>query len=77
MYRVRINLALYYPKFTNMLINLQRLILLTLLFLVYSAYPGHSQTLPYDAAKRYTEEALKADLRFVHDNLEKKHTLYL
>ncbi len=55
-----------------MLINMRRLLLLSLLF-VYSAYPGRTQTLPYDPAQLYPAEVLKADLRFVHDNLKKKH----
>lgn len=42
--------------------------LLALLFFVNS---GRTQT--YDPARLYSKEALKADLRFVRENLEKKH----
>ena len=53
-----------------MLIDRRVLLLMTLLFLVY---PGRTQTLPYDPARLYPKDALKADLRFVRENLEKKH----
>ena len=51
----------------------QVLFFLTLQFLICSAYFGRSQALPYDPGKLYPAEALKADLRFVHESLEKKH----
>lgn len=46
---------------------------LFLMILVFHVQTGHSQTLPYDPAQLYSKEALKADLRFVHKNLEKIH----
>jgi len=46
------------------------LFFLTLLFIVYC---GRTQTIPYDPAQLYSTDALKADLRFVRENLEKKH----
>ncbi|MDO6432566.1 S41 family peptidase [Flavitalea sp. BT771] len=46
------------------------LLLLTFLFHVRT---GHPQVLPYDPNQRYSKEALKADLHFVHDKLKKMH----
>jgi hypothetical protein len=46
------------------------LLLLILLFIVYC---GRTQTTRYDPTQLYSADALKADLRFVHENLEKKH----
>lgn len=46
---------------------------LFLLILLFPVYSGHTQSLPYNKARLYSAEALKADLRFVQQNLEKKH----
>ena len=46
------------------------LLLLTFLF---RTQIGQPQTRPYDPSQRYAAKALKADLRFVHNNLEKRH----
>ena len=46
---------------------------LLLLTFFFHGQIGYPQTMSYDPAQRYSKEALKADLRFVQDNLEKRH----
>ena len=46
---------------------------LLLLGFIFHIQAGHPQTLPYDPTQRYSKEALKADLHFVRNHLEKMH----
>jgi hypothetical protein len=64
------NYILSYSKLLVMRIANWCLLLLTFFFHAQIGYP---QTMPYDPTERYSKESLKADLRFLHDNLEKMH----
>jgi hypothetical protein len=65
-----LNYVLSYSKLPVMRIANRCLLLLTFLF---QAQIGRPQTMPYDPIQRYSAEALRADLHFVHNNLLKMH----